>query len=79
MTDYVLTLHCPDRVGVVSAVASILSQANAFITDISQYSDSESRLFSSRTVFDDREMSGGFNKFSDEMARLAAAMDMDYV
>ncbi|MFT5562689.1 MAG: formyltetrahydrofolate deformylase, partial [Litorivivens sp.] len=71
--------HCPDRVGVVSAVASILSQANAFITDISQYSDSESRLFSSRTVFDDREMSGGFNKFSDEMARLAAAMDMDYV
>jgi formyltetrahydrofolate deformylase len=79
MTDYVLTLHCPDRVGVVSAVASILSQANAFITDISQYSDSESRLFSSRTVFDDREMDGGFNAFAGEMTRLAGAMGMHYV
>ena len=79
MIEYVLTLHCPDRVGVVSAVASILSQANAFITDISQYSDSESRLFSSRTVFDDREMDGGFDAFSSEMTRLAAAMGMHYV
>ncbi|MFT7245396.1 MAG: formyltetrahydrofolate deformylase [Candidatus Azotimanducaceae bacterium] len=79
MTDYVLTLYCPDRVGVVSAVASLLSQANAFITDISQYSDSESRLFSSRTVFDDREMDGGFKAFSGEMTRLAGAMDMHYV
>ena len=79
MIEYVLTLHCPDRVGVVSAVASILSQANAFITDISQYSDSECRLFSSRTVFDDREMDGGFDAFSSEMTRLAAAMGMHYV
>lgn len=79
MTDFVLTLHCSDRVGVVSEVASLLSQAQAFITDISQYSDPESRMFFSRTVFDDREMSGSFDEFSQAMSQLAASMGMTYV
>ena len=78
MTDFVLTLHCPDQVGVVSAVASQLSQARAFITDISQYSDPESRMFFSRTVFDDREMTVGFDAFRSAMADLAADMGMSY-
>lgn len=79
MSDFVLTLHCPDRVGVVSEVASLLSSARAFITDISQYSDPESRMFFSRTVFDDREMIGSFTDFTDAMARLAESMDMTYI
>ena len=78
MTDFVLTLHCPDQVGVVSTVASQLSQARAFITDISQYSDPESRMFFSRTVFDDREMTVGFDVFKSAMADLAADMGMSY-
>tara|TARA_R110002072_G_scaffold50835_2_gene136440 strand:+ start:122 stop:1009 length:888 start_codon:yes stop_codon:yes gene_type:complete len=78
-SEYVLTLHCPDRVGVVSAVAGLLGQAKAFITDISQYSDPDSRLFFSRTVFDDREMNLSFAEFEAEMIRLGAEFEMTYI
>ncbi len=79
MQEYVLALDCPDRVGVVSAVASLLSDAQAFITDISQYSDPTSQWFFSRTVFDDREMSISFSEFKVRMSALAENLDMAYV
>jgi len=78
-TEYVLTLYCPDRVGVVAAVAGLLAKTRAFITDISQYSDPESQLFSSRTVFNDREMEIDLSEFQAQMTQLGAAFAMTYV
>lgn len=77
--EYILSLSCRDRVGVVSDVANLLSDAQAFITDISQYSDPETKWFFSRTVFDNREMDIGTEEFHARIKALAANLDMTYV
>jgi formyltetrahydrofolate hydrolase len=39
MAEYVLTLSCPDRVGIVHAVAGYLHQAGCNVLDSQQYAD----------------------------------------
>ncbi|MBV1877345.1 MAG: formyltetrahydrofolate deformylase [Pseudomonadales bacterium] len=77
-TEYILTYQCPDQLGVVSKVASILFASNAFITEISQYSDADSKTFFSRIVFDDRAMLNQFDGFETTLAELAIALQMKY-
>jgi formyltetrahydrofolate deformylase len=48
---WVLTVTCPDTVGIISTVTSFLSQHECFITDASQYGDPLSRRFFLRVVF----------------------------
>lgn len=48
---WVLTITCPDTVGIVSSVAGFLSQYDCFITEASQYGDPLSRRFFLRVVF----------------------------
>ena len=38
-TEYVLTLSCPDRVGIVHAVAAYLHQAGCNVLDSQQFGD----------------------------------------
>src|ERR1700737_1894232 len=53
MTDhqYVLTLSCPDRPGIVSAVSTFLAHNGPNILDAQQYSDVEPGHFFMRVVF----------------------------
>ena len=39
MTEFVLTLSCPDRVGIVHAVAAYLHQAGCNVLDSQQFGD----------------------------------------
>ncbi len=39
MPEYVLTLSCPDRVGIVHAVAAYLHQAGCNVLDSQQFGD----------------------------------------
>ncbi len=48
---YVLTITCPDTVGIVAAVSGFLTQHDCFITEAAQYGDPLSRRFFSRIVF----------------------------
>ncbi len=50
-TDYVLTLSCPDRPGIVHALTSALLQVDANITSSSQYGDADTGRFFIRTAF----------------------------
>jgi formyltetrahydrofolate deformylase len=49
--EHILTLSCPDRVGIVHAVTAFLAERNANITEAAQYNDASTGLFFMRTRF----------------------------
>ncbi len=51
MNDYILTLSCPDRLGIVAAVSIFLSRNSCNIQDSAQYGDCETNLFFMRVRF----------------------------
>ena len=76
--EYILSFQCPDRIGVVARSTGLLLELGAFITEISNYSDPVSQTFHLRCVFDDRQMTVGFDAFSERFKPLAAEFDMQY-
>ena len=53
---YILTIACPDRVGIVAAVSGLLAAHRGNIVESDQFSDTESGQFFMRLVFDLDEM-----------------------
>src|SRR5262244_3517156 len=49
--QYVLTLSCPDRPGIVSAVSTFLAHNGQNILDAQQFDDIETKKFSMRIPF----------------------------
>jgi formyltetrahydrofolate deformylase len=52
MTEHVLTLACPNRPGIVAAMATLLFEHGADIREAQQFDDAESGRFFMRTVFE---------------------------
>ncbi|WP_345335256.1 formyltetrahydrofolate deformylase [Ferrimonas pelagia] len=77
-TQFVLTLKCPDRLGVMARYSGCLHQHGAFITEVSHYGDPDTKAFFSRTEFDDRHMECTFEQFLTDFAELAHELDMEY-
>src|SRR6201995_6133894 len=50
-SQFVLTLSCPDRPGIVSAVSTFLAQNGQNILDAQQFDDVETKKFFMRVVF----------------------------
>jgi len=51
MSKYVLTIACPDTIGLVAAVSGFLRDNNCFIDESSQYGDPATQRFFMRAVF----------------------------
>ncbi|MBL8258493.1 MAG: formyltetrahydrofolate deformylase [Candidatus Competibacteraceae bacterium] len=49
---YILTITCPDRVGIVAAVSNLLADHRGNIVESDQFSDTESGRFFMRLVFE---------------------------
>ena len=49
--EYVLTLSCPDRRGIVHAVASVIAERGGNIIDSQQFGDPVERAFFMRVHF----------------------------
>ncbi|MEE4184683.1 MAG: formyltetrahydrofolate deformylase [Gammaproteobacteria bacterium] len=49
--SYILTVTCPDTVGIVAAMATYLSQQNYFVEESAHFGDRDTRMFFSRTRF----------------------------
>ena len=49
---YILTISCPDQVGIVAAISGILAAESANIVESDQFSDTASGQFFMRTVFE---------------------------
>src|ERR687887_2908607 len=50
-SQFVLTLSCPDRPGIVSAVSTYLANSGQNILDAQQFDDTETKKFFMRVVF----------------------------
>jgi formyltetrahydrofolate deformylase len=70
MNEYVFTMSCPDRLGVVARVSDVFYRHGAFITEVSNYSDPISQRFFMRFVFDDRQLNCSIADFALRLAEM---------
>ncbi len=71
MSDYVLTLRCDNRPGIVAAVATRLAENGGDITEATQFDDALTGKFFMRVAFAmDRPIAGFERGFAEEIERL---------
>jgi formyltetrahydrofolate deformylase len=73
---YILTITCPDRVGIVAAVSSLLAAHDGNVIESDQFSDTESGRFFMRLVFDLNEATEPV--LLEHFAPLATKFGMDW-
>ncbi len=78
MNRYLLSFWCPDQLGVVARYSQLLFDCGAFITDVSNYTDSVSDRFFLRCVFDDRSMTVNVEEFLERWEKMAQSLEARY-
>jgi formyltetrahydrofolate deformylase len=73
---YILTISCPDGVGIVAAVSGFLAGQDAFITESTHYGDPITERFFMRTVFRAAAGTASAPAFTHAFSRIAARFDM---
>jgi formyltetrahydrofolate deformylase len=76
--QYVLTLSCPDRPGIVSAVSTFLAHNGQNILDAQQFSDVEANKFFMRVVFTAADLAVELSALQTGFAALAERFNMDW-
>ncbi len=74
----ILLIHCPDRKGLVAAVADFLYSHNANILHADQHQDSESGLFLMRVEWDLRDFDLAIVDFDRHFAPIAERLRMEW-
>ena len=74
--QYLLTLACPNRPGIVAAVSTRLFECGFNIGDANQFDSTETNRFYMRVAFDAARPDASIDKFRATMAELAAKLDM---
>lgn len=75
---YVLTIACPDTVGIVAAVSGYFAKAGIFITDSAHYGDPDSGMFFMRTGFQSHPDMASIEEIEAGFAPIAAAFKMTW-
>ena len=78
MNEYILTLSCPDKVGIVAAVSIFLSAHSCNIKDSAQFGDSETGLFFMRVHFKAEAGAPGTDCLKADFAELAESFAMTW-
>ena len=76
--QYVLTISCPDTVGIVAAVSGFLSGRGLFITESTHFGDALTGRFFMRTVFLENSTMPALAELRTEFAKVARPFDMDW-
>src|SRR6201998_836765 len=76
--QYVLTLSCPDRSGIVSAVSTFLAHNGQNILDAQQFSDVEAAKFFMRVVFTAADLAVELLALQTGFAAIAERFHMDW-
>ncbi|TYL72252.1 formyltetrahydrofolate deformylase [Bradyrhizobium cytisi] len=74
----ILTLSCPDRPGIVSAVSRILFEAGCNIIDAQQFDDNETGRFFMRVVFNRLEHANSEADIAASVEELAGRLSMTF-
>jgi formyltetrahydrofolate deformylase len=75
-TPYILTISCPDTIGIVAAVAGFLTDHDAFITESSHFGDPATQRFFMRTVFTAGRFTPSLSIFAQKFSRVAERFQM---
>jgi formyltetrahydrofolate deformylase len=79
MKRYILTIACPDAVGIVASVAGFLSGLGAFIEESSHFGDPITNRFFMRTVFQDHPELPAISEIETSFAhQVATRFSMDW-
>ena len=76
--QYVLTLSCPDRPGIVSAVSTFLAHNGQNILDAQQFDDVETGKFFMRVVFTAADLAVELSALQTGFAAIAERFGMDW-
>lgn len=76
--DYILTLSCPDKPGIVHAVTAVFAAHGHNVLDLQQFSDPASRRFFMRVHFGPKAGAVTAEHLARPFDELAAAYDMAY-
>src|SRR6201982_1126782 len=77
-SQFVLTLSCPDRPGIVSAVSTFLAQSGQNILDAQQFDDMETSKFFMRVVFTAADLAVELSALQTGFAAIAQRFAMDW-
>jgi formyltetrahydrofolate deformylase len=77
-SQFVLTLSCPDRPGIVSAVSTFLAQNGQNILDAQQFDDVETEKFFMRVVFTAADLAVELAALQTGFAAIAQRFAMDW-
>lgn len=77
-SQFVLTLSCPDRPGIVAAVSAFLFANGQNILDAQQFSDTETGHFFMRVVFEPATSTVALDKLQQDFADIAARFTIDW-
>ena len=77
-SQFVLTLSCPDRPGIVSAVSTFLAQNGQNILDAQQFDDVETQKFFMRVVFTAADLAVELSALQTGFAAIARRFAMDW-
>jgi formyltetrahydrofolate deformylase len=73
---YILTISCPDRIGIVATVAGFLADNDAFITESTHFGDPITQRFFMRTVFQPWARTPKLELFTQKFSRIAERFQM---
>jgi formyltetrahydrofolate deformylase len=76
--QFVLTLSCPDRPGIVSAVSTFLAHNGQNILDAQQFDDVETKKFFMRVVFTAADLAVELSALQTGFAAIAERFGMDW-
>ncbi|MCC6680144.1 MAG: formyltetrahydrofolate deformylase [Phycisphaeraceae bacterium] len=74
-----LKLSCPDRIGIVAAVSTLIAELRGCIVEAQHHSDVSSRRFFMRQVIDTAEMNLTLEQVRERFRPLAQKFDMDWL
>jgi formyltetrahydrofolate deformylase len=77
-SQFVLTLSCPDRPGIVSAVSTFLAQNGQNILDAQQFDDVETSKFFMRVVFAEADLAVELSALQTGFTAIAQRFAMDW-
>lgn len=77
-TQYILTLSCPNRAGIVARVSTFLFEKGCNILEAQQYDDTESNRFFMRVVFNVVSGAAGVEEIRTGFAEIAGDLNLSW-
>jgi formyltetrahydrofolate deformylase len=76
--DHLFTFRCPDRLGILAKVLTLLYEKGAFVSNSHHYSDPDTQTFFARFVFKTEHLSVTIEQLRAAVATLAVDLEMTF-